>query len=141
MKRLAAWITTVFAGLALLATVAWAGDGTVSKGQSIFLKYRCKSCHSIKGVGIEKKAEEGDQEAADVAASKDKPPDLSGIGLDHDAEWFDKWLLKLEKKDGKFHKKKFRGTEAELKNLTRWIASLKMDESGKPKKATADAGK
>ena len=136
MNRLGLWIVTMLAGFSLSAAVAWAEGGKVGKGQAIFLKYRCKSCHSIKAVGIEKKAEEGDEEAAEVAKSKDKPPDLSGIGFDHNADWFAKWLLKKEMKDGKTHKKKFRGTETELKTLTEWIATLKMDESGKPKKAT-----
>ncbi len=131
-------IATILAGFSLCATVAWAEGGTVAKGQTIFLKYRCKACHSIKAVGIEKKAEAADEEAAEVAKSKDKPPDLSGIGMDHNATWFAGWLLKKEMKDGKTHKKKFRGTEAELKTLTQWIASLKMDETGKPKKAAAE---
>ena len=138
MNRSALWTTTIFAGLALCAAAIWAQDGKVAKGQTIFLKYRCKSCHSIKALGIEKKTEEGDQEAAEVAESKDKPPDLSGIGVEHNADWFGKWLLKKQMKDGKTHKKKFRGTETELKTLTEWIATLKMDETGKPKKAQVE---
>ncbi len=135
MNGLRLWILTVLACVSLCATVAWADGGKVAKGQTIFLKYRCKSCHSIKAVGVEKKAEEADEDAAEAAKSKDKPPDLSGIGLDHNAKWFAGWLLKKELKDGKTHKKKFRGTEAELKTLSEWIATLKMDETGKPKKA------
>ncbi len=138
MKRLGLWIATILAGFSLCATVVWAEGGKVAKGQTIFVKNRCTSCHSIKAVGVEKKVIDGDEEAADVAKSKTKPPDLSGIGLDHNATWFAGWLLKKELKDGKKHKKMFRGTEAELKTLTEWIASLKMDETGKPKKASAD---
>ena len=136
---MAVWVVAIVAGFSLCAAAVRAEGGKVAKGQSIFLKYRCKSCHSIKAVGIEKKAEAGDEDAAEVATSKDKPPDLSGIGTEHDAAWFTKWLLKKELKDGKTHKKKFRGTETELKTLTEWIATLKMDETGKPRKAAEKA--
>ena len=49
------------------------------------------------------------------------------------------WLMKQEMIDGKYHKKKFRGTDAELKVLTTWLATLKTDEAGKPKKVAAKA--
>lgn len=137
MRTIGPWIATMLAGFSLCATAAWADGAKVAKGQTIFLKYRCKSCHSIKALGIEKKAEEGDEDAAEAAKSKDKPPDLSGVGTEHNVAWFAKWLLKKETKDGKTHKKKFRGTETELKTLTEWIGTLKMDETGKPKKAPA----
>jgi cytochrome c2 len=124
--------------LAVCATSASAEAGKDSKGQKIFVKYRCTGCHSIKGLGIEKKTAEGDEAAAEVAKSAHKPPDLSGIGLQHDAAWFAKWLQKKETVDGRMHKIKFRGPESELKTLTTWIASLKMDESGKPKAAETE---
>ena len=120
---------------AFCAASASAQAAKESKGQKLFLKYRCTGCHSIKAVGIEKKTEEGDEAAAEVAKSAHKPPDLSDIGLQHDAAWFAKWLTKKENVDGRMHKIKFRGTDPELKTLTTWIASLKMDENGKPKAA------
>jgi mono/diheme cytochrome c family protein len=120
---------------ALGATSASAQAAKESKGQKIFMKSHCISCHSVKAVGIEKKTVEGDEAAAEVAKSAHKPPDLSDIGLQHDQAWFAKWLTKKENVDGRMHKIKFRGTDAELKTLTTWIASLKMDESGKPKAA------
>jgi len=138
MNRWLAGTASLFLALALGATSAWAEAAKESKGQKLFLKNRCTSCHSIKGLGIEKRAVE-DEEAAEVAKSEHKPPDLSGIGLEHDAAWFTKWLLKKETVDGRYHKKKFRGTEAELKTLTQWLASLRMDESGKPKSAEPKA--
>jgi len=119
--------------LALYALPSWALAGKDSKGGKLFVKYRCTGCHSIQGQGIEKKTVEGDEAAAEVAKSAHKPPDLSGIGLEHDAAWFAKWLQKKETVEGRSHKIKFRGTEAELKTLTQWVASLKTDTSGKPK--------
>ena len=123
----------VLLALAVCASPCLAQAGKDSKGAKLFVKSRCTSCHSVKGVGIEKKTVEGDEAAAEVAKSAHKPPDLSGIGLEHDAAWFAKWLQKKESVEGRTHKIKFRGTEAELKTLSTWVASLKTDESGKPK--------
>lgn len=139
MSKFGSWFATIVAGCALSAAVASAEGGKVSKGQALFVKHRCAACHSVKAVGVEKKVFEGDEEAAEAAKSKSKPPDLSGVGLEHNAAWFARWLQKKEMKDGKPHKKKFRGTEAELKTLSEWIATLKMDETGKPKKGADKA--
>lgn len=133
MNKVSPWILAALAGFALCATTASAEDPKGSKGQAIFLKYRCKSCHSIKALGIEKKTEAAGEEAGQTATLKRKPPDLSGIGTQHDAAWFAKWLQKKETVEGRKHIKMFRGSEAELKELTGWLASLKMDETGKPK--------
>ncbi len=127
------WITAAVVAIGLCAAVPSARAAEPSKGAKLFVKYRCTSCHSVKAVGIEKKAGEAEEGAAEAAKAKRKPPDLSGIGLDHDAAWFSKWLQKKETVEGRKHIKMFRGSEAELKELTGWLASLKMDETGKPK--------
>lgn len=135
MHRTNAWIIAIVVGVGLCAAAPSARAAEQSKGAKLFLKYRCTSCHSIKALGIEKKADEGGEEAAEAAKAKRKPPDLSGIGLEHDATWFSKWLTKKEMVEGKTHMKKFRGPDSELKTITEWLGSLKMDESGKPKTA------
>ncbi len=135
MDRLNTWITAAVVAISLCATVPSARAAEMSKGAKMFVKNRCTTCHSVKAVGIEKKAGEAEEGAAEAAKAKRKPPDLSGIGLDHDAAWFSKWLQKKETVEGRTHMKKFRGPDAELKTITTWLASLKMDESGKPKAA------
>ncbi len=135
MEKVNAWITAAVVSLGLCAAIPLAEAAEASKGEKLFVKHRCTSCHSVKAVGIEKKAGDAEEGAAEAAKAKRKPPDLSGVGLDHDAAWFSKWLQKKETVEGRTHMKKFRGTDAELKTLTQWIASLNMDETGKPKKA------
>ena len=89
------------------------GDTT---GKDIFLKYKCNKCHTIESQGIQRdgKAPEGKQ-----------PPDLSGVGLKHDASWMQKWLLKEVEQNDKKHIKKFSGSDDELRTLTTWLATLK----------------
>jgi len=139
VRRVVQLAVAVVALGALIATAAWAEEAKGGKGKEIFTQYRCMACHSVKAQAIEKKAvvEEEEAPAAGAAAAKKKPPDLSGVGVERDAAWMTKWLLKQEKIDGLFHKKKFRGTDAELKSLTDWLATLKTDEKGNPKKAAA----
>ena len=123
---------------AFCATSASAEPAKESKGAKLFVKYRCTTCHSVKSEGIEKKATEGDATAAEVAKSAHKPPDLSGIGKTHEAAWFAMWLQKKETVDGRYHKIKFRGTDAELKTRTEWVESLK---TGGPEKAAKEEAK
>ncbi len=135
MDRRNAWIIVAVVALGLGATISPARAAEPSKGAKLFVKNRCTTCHSVKAVGIEKKAAEAGDAATDVAKAKRKPPDLSGIGLQHDAAWFSRWLQKKETVEGKTHMKKFLGPAADLKTVTEWLASLKMNEDGTPKTA------
>src|SRR5271157_4169207 len=85
------------------------GAGT---GKAIFLQYKCNKCHTIESQGVERdgKPPEGKQ-----------PPDLSGVGLKHDADWLHKWLSKEVEQNGKKHIKKFTGTDDEFTTLTHWL--------------------
>jgi cbb3-type cytochrome oxidase cytochrome c subunit len=135
VDRRNAWIIVAVVALGLGATISPARAAEPSKGAKLFVKNRCTTCHSVKAVGIEKKAAEAGDAATDVAKAKRKPPDLSGIGLQHDAAWFSRWLQKKETVEGKTHMKKFLGPAADLKTVTEWLASLKMNEDGTPKTA------
>ena len=137
MDRGNAWVTVAVVAFGLCAAVPSARAAEPSKGAKLFVKNRCTVCHSVKAVGIEKKAAEPGDAASDVSKAKRKPPDLSGIGLDHDAAWFSRWLQKKETIEGKTHMKKFLGPAGDLKTVTEWLASLKMNEDGTPKTAAA----
>jgi len=102
----------------------------VADAKPVFLKYKCNSCHTIEAQGITKKAVAGE-----AAESGDKPPDLSGVGVDRNAEWIVSFLQKKEKLDGKLHTKKFRGTDAELQKLATWLSSMKDEAAAKKMKA------
>jgi mono/diheme cytochrome c family protein len=102
----------------------------VADAKPVFLKYKCNSCHTIESQAITKKAVAGEAEA-----KGDKPPDLSGVGLDRNATWIVSFLQKKEKLDGKLHIKKFRGTDSELQKLAGWLASMKDEAAAKKMKA------
>lgn len=126
---------TLAALLALQAGTASAAEEKASPGKALFVSSKCAACHTIATEGVEK-SKAADAEAAAEAkpeegASKKGPPDLSGVGLRHDAAWLGKYLLKLEAKDGKKHLKKFRGTDEELGVLTAWLAGLKKEAAKK----------
>ncbi len=110
--------------------VAAGGAPAVADGKPVFVKYKCGSCHSIEAQGIKKKAVAGE-----AAESSSEAPDLSGVGVERKADWIAAFLLKKEKLDDKLHIKKFRGTEAELKKLSAWLASLNDEAAAKKMKA------
>ena len=102
-------------GVGLLTSASNISSDT-GTGKSIFLQYKCTKCHTIESQGIQRdgKPPEGKQ-----------PPDLSGVGLKHDASWLKKWLSKEVEQNGKKHIKKFTGTDDEFSTLTSWLAGLK----------------
>ncbi len=116
MKRLAVPIVlTVVAGL--LSSAGQFTPSGAGSGKDIFLKSKCSKCHTITSQGIEREGT--------APTSGKLPPDLSGVGLKHNAEWMEKWLLKEQEMNGKKHLKKFSGSDEELESLTNWLATLK----------------
>lgn len=107
------------------------------EGKKVFLKYKCSSCHSIETAGVVKAADE--TEPAEPA-TKRKPPDLSGVGLEKKADWIQLFLQKKEKLDGDSHPKKFRGTDKELSTVAAWLETMKAP-SKKDAKAASETKK
>jgi hypothetical protein len=131
----------------LVGALAWIATGLSeeekgSPGKDLFVTNKCNSCHMVSKEGIEGPAVASAPEAADsveaaateasteAAPTKQRAPDLSGVGLAHEAAWMAKYLQRLEEKEGKKHLKKFRGTGDELGVLTEWLASLKHEMKG-----------
>jgi mono/diheme cytochrome c family protein len=117
-------------GIALIcATAAAPVKAEDSAGLKLFKQNKCAQCHSIDALKISKVKSDDDEEAVlDENGKKIDPPDLSGVGKDHDAAWFAKWLKKEVEVEGHKHKKKFKGSEDDLKVITEWLASdLKFD--------------
>ena len=77
------------------------------------------NCHAIASQGIDRVT------SAPLPAGAKTPPDLSGVGLKHKADWIQKWLMKEEEQEGKKHLKKFQGPEADLTTLSNWLSTLK----------------
>jgi mono/diheme cytochrome c family protein len=137
------FLTALCAVIALIL-IGVSSDARAEDGKQIFLKSECNECHTVEVLKIAKlepkqgaAKDEADDE--DLAGGKDEdkkdPPDLSGIGKKHDADWFSKWLTKKVKNDdGKRHRKKFKGTDAELASLVGFLSDLKTDAPSKPGK-------
>ncbi|MDH5674538.1 MAG: cytochrome c [Myxococcales bacterium] len=89
-----------------LAVPAAAAAEDKGDGKQVFQDQKCTKCHSAPGVKGGKK-------------------DLAGVGKRHDGAWIEGYLQKKKELDGKKHKKKFGGSDAELKAVAAWLASLK----------------
>lgn len=110
MKSLMALVPVI--GLVL----AFAPRAQAADGKQVFLDSKCATCHSVKSQKIDAtKKEEGEN----------KIVDLSDTGAKHDAAWMKKWLNKEVEKDGKKHKKKWQGSDADLDTLVNWLMTLK----------------
>ncbi len=119
------------AGL-LLAVTPVAG---YADGRKIFVEKNCNSCHAVTSAGIAK-------EVSKTGKTK-KGPDLSGTGLDYDAATIAEFLQKKKAHPSVYgagkkvkHKKKFKGSDAELKAVAEFLAVQKT----KVDKAAAEAG-
>lgn len=139
--------------LALLLAIpgaAIAQDGSVQeKGIAVFVEKRCYTCHTVKAEaaqvdaakaafaqskGVELKESDGDKEA--------KGGDLSNIGAEKDTVWLTAFLKdpkdyfldtpECKKLAKQKDRKKFKGTDAELNDLTAWLVTLKYGDMQEP---------
>lgn len=95
-------------------------------GKAAFTAAKCNDCHSIKAEGVAMKEAEESLEAEEE--DDEDAPDLSAVGKKHDADWITKYLKKKIKNDeGKKHKKRFKGSDEKLAELTTYLASLKTE--------------
>ena len=110
MKRLC-----MLAGLLVLGLIAMtAGAGAeeaLPAGQQAFQDVKCNMCHGVSTVGIESKTK----------SEKMMGPDLVNLGKEWDAEKLTAYMNREIDKDGKEHKKEFKGTDEELQALVDWL--------------------
>jgi cytochrome c2 len=90
-----------------------------SDGKSIFKHKKCDKCHTVESQDIERSG---------AKPPGKLPPDLSGVGLKHDADWIKAWLLKEKEQNGKKHLKKWTGSDDDLDTISKWLADLKKTE-------------
>ena len=135
MKRWTVAVLGLVSALALGALVASAEEAKDPAGKTLFLTYKCNSCHTIKAIGVEKRVaveKEGEKADEPATTSKKKVSDLSSLGIDAKADWITKYLKKLEPaKDGKKHLKAFKGTDEELTTLSTWLETMKAEKTEK----------
>ena len=110
MKNLLIYIAFVFS-VVLLFGFAYSFGADEPDGKKIFVDKKCNSCHSVDAAGIECK--------------KKNPDDLSKVGDSRKADFLEKYLTKKEKINDKEHKTVLKGTEEELKAISKWLGSLK----------------
>ena len=107
-------------GLAVYADEQQTSTTNQNPGKTAFLSNKCNLCHSIESEKIEKSSG-GYQKSNE----KNVPPDLSGIGKKHNADWLVKYLKKTEALNNVKHARLYRGTEEELQALAKWLEGLK----------------
>ena len=104
-------LSTMLAGLALLASTPALGGHAAAAGQELFVAQKCTICHSVDSAGIEQ-------------TSKMKGSDLSGVADRRDRAWLKGYLLKEIELDGKAHKKAIKLEDAELEQLLDFLMTL-----------------
>jgi hypothetical protein len=106
-------------------------ESAAEDGKDLFIKHKCNECHSIKTAAIEVKpsddAGEEDPFGGEEEGEEDEAPDLSSVGKEQDAAWIADYLKKKVKLDGKKHRKRFKGSDAELKTISTFLAGMKAD--------------
>jgi cytochrome c553 len=102
--------------LALAAGPATAEETAAeSPGAKAFAAAKCTTCHTVESQGIER-------------TGKMKGPDLSNLGNAHLAPWIQQYLKKeVANAEGKKHGIAFKGTDEELEQLAKWLATLKQE--------------
>lgn len=140
MNRTSAAIIAVgWFGALALATMRPA-HGEDAPGLALFKKNGCNECHAIAALGVEmdvkKKATAPAAETSETKKKKKEAPDLSGVGLEHEAKWISAYLNKEEMKDGEKHEKRFKGSEADRRTIAMWLGTLKTEAKKSPAGAT-----
>lgn len=124
--------------LALLVFLALGSRARAEDGRRLFLEKECNECHSIETEGIvklEPKEEPEEEEEDDLGLDfgddleededDTEPPDLSGVGKRHDADWMSRFVRKKVRTDeGKRHKKLFKGSDEELREIVAFLSAL-----------------
>jgi cytochrome c551/c552 len=107
------WITALLLACSFVI-IAFALSQNKS-GKVIFINQKCNLCHSVSTQGIEAK----------TTSEKLKGPDLVGLADKYKPKWISLYLKKKVKKNGKFHKRSFKGTDEELQALVDWLLEQK----------------
>ncbi len=132
------------AGMILLGIASASGDKEKDPIK-IFKDYGCTECHSISALDIgvvqPQEADNDDDWDEDEEEEEVEAPDLSNVGTKHDGKWISQYLRKKIAKDGKKHKKRFKGSQEERKILSIWLESLKHEPSDSTEAKKPDAGK
>ncbi len=122
MKETGSMLLVAFFVIAFsLVSPAFAGEA----GKKIFMDYECQSCHAISAYGISIVKSEDEEEDDDYGEEEAiEPPDLSNVGSKRDKKFLSLFLRKKVAIDGRKHKKRFKGTKEERRELVIWLSTL-----------------
>ena len=117
MRTLGFTVSVVVAVLLLAAFYSGPAAGQAKlDGKAIFLAQKCNMCHNVPEAGITRTTQ----------SEKVAGPDLAGDNAGKPASFFAQFLKKeVPNQEGNKHKKDWKGTDDELKQVTEWLASLK----------------
>lgn len=118
--------------LLLSTSPVFAGEA----GKKIFTDYECVSCHAVSAYGMSIVESENQEEEEDDWGDEEdviEPPDLSDVGNKREAVFLAKYLRKKVAVEGRKHKKRFKGSREELKEVVLWLVSLKKKPTAKMK--------
>ena len=119
MKRLGFAVAALgIVSLCLLAVSAMAEEeGDLPAGHQAFVGLKCNMCHDVSTVGIESKSK----------SEKMYGGDLVGLAEAWDAKGLAAYIAQQSEKDGKQHKKEFKGSDEELQVLVDWLLEQKAE--------------
>lgn len=123
MKLLTIMVTVLGMVFGLDTPFSYASEAEAKK---IFMEYGCAKCHSISayGMALAEATEDDEEEEDEDEEEAVEPPDLSDVGTRHKKEFMSKYLRKKVAKEDRKHKKRFKGSKAELKTIVEWMATL-----------------
>lgn len=85
-------------------------------GKAVFLAQKCNMCHNVPAASITRTTQ----------SEKVAGPDLPGDNTGKSATFFAQFLKKeVANNEGNKHKKDWKGTDEELKQVTEWLAGFK----------------
>lgn len=104
-------------GFTTAAFVAPPPPPLADDGEEAF-RQNCAECHGVRVAEI----------PATTTDKSKKGPDLTGIGEKYQPEWIKKYVKTEADRDGKSHKKKFKGSDEELQVLVDWLLEQKAED-------------
>ena len=102
------YLFTLLFAFACLNVAATTPDG------ALFEAAKCVKCHSVESQNI-----------ATTSKKPDEVKDLSTSGANFDEAQLTAYLKKEAEYDGKMHKYKFKGEDADLAKLVTWLLTLR----------------
>lgn len=94
------------------------GSPNEQTARQVFVNNKCDMCHSLSAVGITKK----------MATAK--APDLSNT--QRSCDWMGAYIRKENTLNGKAHIVTFKGSDADLQTLARWLAAIQSSDAVSP---------